>query len=293
MQNPAVPYRFQKALHGYALITATATFFLIVAGGLVTSTDSGLAVPDWPLAYGMWFPPMVGGIFYEHGHRMIAAIVGLMILGLAFWLNQAESRRWLRVLGYTALSGVVAQALLGGLTVLLLLPPAVSIAHACLGPIVFCTASLIAIGTTPFQWGSMLSTNTPATCRAFAFMTMILALLQLLLGAVVRHTGWGLAWHITTAILLSISTLSLLVFAHRDPATPKTLLRWIRRLGGLLTLQWILGFGAWKQSSAVMIVTTHMAVGTLFLAQSTLISWQAGLFPPVAPQPLLPQTESP
>ena len=73
----------QRALHRYASLTAVATFGLLIAGGLVTSTDSGLAVPDWPLSYGTWFPPMVGGILYEHGHRMIAALVGLMILGLA------------------------------------------------------------------------------------------------------------------------------------------------------------------------------------------------------------------
>src|SRR3990167_2457625 len=124
-------------LRRYAQFTAIATFVLLIAGGLVTSTDSGLAVPDWPLSYGMWFPPMVGGIFYEHGHRMIAGVVGLMILGLAAWLWMRETRRWVRVLGYSAAGAVVLQALLGGLTVLLLLPPSVSIAHACLGQGVF------------------------------------------------------------------------------------------------------------------------------------------------------------
>jgi len=74
-------------LHRYAVATAAATFLLLIAGGLVTSTDSGLAVPDWPLSYGTWMPPMVGGILYEHGHRMIAATVGLMILVLAVWLG--------------------------------------------------------------------------------------------------------------------------------------------------------------------------------------------------------------
>ena len=63
-------------LHRYAMLTAFCTFLLVIAGGLVTSTGSGLAVPDWPLSYGMFFPPLVGGILYEHGHRMIAGAVG-------------------------------------------------------------------------------------------------------------------------------------------------------------------------------------------------------------------------
>ena len=98
-------------MHIFAVVTAVATFFLLIAGGLVTSTDSGLAVPDWPLSYGTWFPPMVGGIRYEHGHRMIAAAVGLMIVGLAVWLRRVEPRRWVRRLGYVAVGAVILQGL--------------------------------------------------------------------------------------------------------------------------------------------------------------------------------------
>src|SRR5438093_4990523 len=85
-----------RGLHLFACLTAVATFFLIIAGGLVTSTGSGLAVPDWPLSFGMLFPPMVGGIFYEHGHRMVAGTVALMTLVLAAWLARKEPRRWVR-----------------------------------------------------------------------------------------------------------------------------------------------------------------------------------------------------
>jgi len=80
----------------------------------VTSTDSGLAVPDWPLSYGTFFPPMVGGIFYEHGHRMAASFVGLLTLILAIWLGIKEKRVWVRYLGYCALGAVVLQGILGG-----------------------------------------------------------------------------------------------------------------------------------------------------------------------------------
>src|SRR3989338_3040959 len=136
-------------LHRHAQAPAAATFGLLVAGGLVTSTDSGLAVPDWPLSYGTWFPPMVGGIRYEHGHRMIAAAVGTMIVVLAMWLARREPRRWVRFLGYAAVGTVILQGLFGGLTVLLMLPPQISVAHACLGQTVFCLLVCVAQATGP------------------------------------------------------------------------------------------------------------------------------------------------
>ena len=190
---------------------ALATLFLIFAGGMVTSTGSGLAVPDWPLSYGMLFPPMVGGIFYEHGHRMIAGVVGLLIGGLAIWLLRSEPRRWVRRLGVAAALAVIVQALLGGLTVLLLLPDAVSISHAALAQIVFCLTVTIAVATSS-GWRAAGETDeanavTPtartgdwipstadlATTARWAAMTTALIYLQILLGAVMRHTGAGLA----------------------------------------------------------------------------------------------------
>src|SRR5216117_3362962 len=108
-------YRFCAALAG-------CTLFLIFVGGLVTSTESGLSVPDWPLSYGRLMPPMVGGIFYEHGHRMVATSVGILTVILAVGLYRREKRAWVRRLGYGALAAVVLQGVLGGLTVLFLLP---------------------------------------------------------------------------------------------------------------------------------------------------------------------------
>ena len=114
-------------LHLFALLTAVSTAVLIFAGGLVTSTGSGLSVPDWPNSYG-WFMftfPLenwVGGIFYEHSHRLIASTVGFLILVLAFWLWRAEPRRWVRRLGFIALGAVITQGVLGGITVLWYLP---------------------------------------------------------------------------------------------------------------------------------------------------------------------------
>src|SRR4029453_7899744 len=119
---------------------------------LVTSTESGLSVPDWPTTYGysmFTFPlsKMVGGIRYEHTQRLIASTVGFLIIVLAVWLWRAEPRAWVRRLGYIALAAVVTQGLLGGLTVLFLLPDPISIAHASLAQLVFSLTTTIAVVT--------------------------------------------------------------------------------------------------------------------------------------------------
>src|SRR3954465_9677361 len=110
-------------LHRYAKLVSASTLLLIAAGGMVTSTGSGLSVPDWPNTYG-WFmfsfpvDKWVGGIFYEPSPRLIASTVGFLILILAFWLWRAEPRAWVRRLGFIALGAVITQGVLGGITVL-------------------------------------------------------------------------------------------------------------------------------------------------------------------------------
>src|SRR5215470_18857050 len=130
-------------LHRFAVFTACSTVVLIFIGGLVTSTDSGLSVPDWPTTYGwnMFTFPLskwVGGIRYEHSHRLIASTVGFLTVILAIWTWRVEPRAWVRTLGFAALGSVILQGILGGITVLLFLPPAVSIGHAGLAQIFFC-----------------------------------------------------------------------------------------------------------------------------------------------------------
>src|SRR6266849_9563843 len=141
-------------LHRFAKFLTACTILLILAGSLVTSHGAGLSVPDWPTSYG-WnmftFPPSmwVANIFYEHGHRLIASSVGLLTIILAVWIWLADSRRWLRWFGVAALGAVIAQGVLGGLTVLFFLPPAVSTAHAALAEIFFCMTVAIALFTSP------------------------------------------------------------------------------------------------------------------------------------------------
>lgn len=139
------------ALHRFAFLTAGATFVLIIAGGLVTSTGSALSVPDWPLSYGQLMPPMVGGVRFEHGHRMVAGGVAILTLVLAVWAGLRETRRWVKMLAFTALGAILAQAVLGGVTVLFLLPTPISVAHACLGQTFFCLTVALALVTSP-RW---------------------------------------------------------------------------------------------------------------------------------------------
>jgi len=190
-----------RFLHRYAVLVAASTAVLIFAGGLVTSTGSGLSVPDWPNTYGHFmftfpFDKMVGGIRFEHTHRLIASTVGFLILVLAVWLRLAEPRDWVRRLGYVALGAVVTQGILGGITVLWFLPTPVSVAHAGLAQIVFCLTTTIALVTSK-GWARGYPAATAASddtvMRRLAVGTVALVYTQILVGAVMRHSGAGLA----------------------------------------------------------------------------------------------------
>jgi cytochrome c oxidase assembly protein subunit 15 len=185
-------------LHRYAQFVSAATVLLIVAGGLVTSTGSGLAVPDWPTSYG-WnmftFPMrhMVGGIFYEHGHRLIASGVGFLTIVLAVWIWKVEPRRWMRVLGLTALAAVSVQGILGGITVLYFLPTPVSAAHAGLAQIFFCLTVSIALFTSRGWTNPKQNLVDDPTLRRIAGVTTLMIYLQVIIGAIMRHSEAGLA----------------------------------------------------------------------------------------------------
>ena len=291
-----------RALHRYAVCVAACTALLVFAGGLVTSTGAGLSVPDWPLSYGMIFPPMVGNVLYEHGHRMIATTVGLMTIVLAIWLQRREARPRVRRLGWLALAAVVLQGVLGGITVLLMLPPAVSIAHACLGQTFFCIVVAIAVLTSP-SWQA--APAPPAalagsgTTRALAVVSAAAVFLQLVLGALMRHTGAGLAipdYPLAFGRLVpNFTTLGIAVhFAHRTFALVVaacimvTAIRMVRHhpaqpalwqpailLVGLVLMQIVLGAYTIWSAKAVVPTTLHVLSGALILASSLVLAMRS------------------
>ncbi|GIX05954.1 MAG: cytochrome aa3 oxidase assembly protein CtaA [Candidatus Poribacteria bacterium] len=182
-----------RGLYRLALITSVATFVLLFVGGLVTSTGSGLSVPDWPLSYGMLFPPMVGGILYEHGHRMVAGVVALMTTVLLIWVWLREPRGWVRLFALAVWLLVLIQAVLGGLTVLLRLPVAVSVSHAGVAELFFAGTVLLALFLSP-AWRRAQREPAPATALyRWTALAVTVTFGQILLGAWVRHSGAGLA----------------------------------------------------------------------------------------------------
>ena len=280
-------------LHTYAVLVAGATFLLILAGALVTSNDAGLAVPDWPLSYGGLAPPMVGGIFYEHGHRLVASTVGLMTIGLAVWLSRREPRRWVRRLGWAALAAVVVQGILGGITVLYYLPPPVSIAHASLAQFFFCCTVGLAVFTSP-SWTNRGGAAAPPatgseaagsakTLFALAVATAVAVYGQLILGAAVRHAVLGIWPHVFGAAVVAALGFAIVsrVFRLRD-SDPHLLRRPAARVAVLVLVQMGLGLGSYLVKYArepvqplpldVSITSAHVACGALLLAASLVLA---------------------
>jgi len=180
-----------KGLNRFAILVAGATFCLIIAGALVTSHDAGLATPDWPLSNGQLFPKMVGNLFWEHGHRMVATTVGLLTIGLLLYIRVREKRQWVLRLGVFALLAVVAQGLLGGLTVKLMLPLPVSTAHATLAQLFFCTTVSLAVFTSRswMEAPALSAEEGTAPLRYLCTAALVTILLQLIIGATLRHSA--------------------------------------------------------------------------------------------------------
>lgn len=197
MPDPATTTS-QRVLHAGALATLAATFFLLCTGGIVTSKGVGMAVPDWPTTYGynMFLFPVsqwVGGIFYEHSHRLVASAVGLMTMILAAGLLAFDRRRWVKWLGFAAFLGVCLQGLLGGLRVTLY-KDELGIFHALLAQAFFCAIGILAVATSPnFVRGTWDIFNPDRTLRNLVAGTTVLIFFQLGLGATMRHEHAGLS----------------------------------------------------------------------------------------------------
>jgi heme a synthase len=277
--------RTNRNVHRFAVFTGCCTFFLLIAGALVTSNDAGLSVPDWPLSYGSLTPPMVGGIFYEHGHRMIAASVGLLSIVLAVWLWRVETRRWVRWLGLAAVGAVIAQGILGGLTVLFFLPPAVSSAHAVLAQLFFCTILSIALFTSAWWQRTQPLAGDAGTPRihSLAALTAAAVLVQLVLGAALRHKGFGIVPHLLGAAVVTILIFALAHALRRRFSSIAVLRNASRLLRVLIGVQLLLGAAAWwsrvygaqfPQPIPVMVSLTviHTVTGALVLASTALLT---------------------
>lgn len=272
---------YSPALHRYAVFTAACTVFLLVAGALVTSNDAGLAVPDWPTSYGSFLPPMVGGIFYEHGHRMVATFVGLVTIGLAVLVWRKESRAWMRTLGWVALGAVILQGLFGGLTVKLRLPPAVSIIHAALAQAFFCITVSIAVFTSPWWFSESASVDDSGSPRLLSLAHWLVGVtfLQLVLGAAVRHNAFGIWPHLAGAAVV-LAFVIIVSRATRKRFAGVLLLRALGKwLNAVVGAQILLGGAAWwsriatrdapqPEPIAIWLTVAHTVLGAIVLAST-------------------------
>lgn len=301
-----VPYN--RGHHVFAIFTACATLVVITAGALVTSNDAGLSVPDWPTSFGylVKVPHFVGGIRFEWTHRMLAGSLVTLTLAIALWTLVVEKRRWLRWLGLAALGTVIAQAILGGLTVLLLQPPAVSAAHATVAQTFFCIAVVIAMFTGR-QWIEEEPRVEFDQRRPSLFTLTLLSIfvlyVQLILGAMFRHHGMSWWPHVLNAVIVSFvlawtAVRALSLFSHIQAVRRPAIL-----MLSLLIAQLCLGFAAfltrveWGKEAAqpelpmVLSTVTHVAVGALLLATTVVLAIQVWRYVPVAFEERLPQAE--
>lgn len=275
------------------------TFLLIIAGALVTSNDAGLSVPDWPTSFGSLYkiPHLVGGVRFEHTHRMIAQAAGLLTIILAIWTWRAEKRQWMRYLGVGALGTVIAQGVLGGLTVLFYLPPLVSSAHAALAQTFFCLTVVIAMFTGP-KWVEEVPQVEPDTRRPMLITLSLLSIfvlyVQLILGAMFRHHGMSWWPHVLNALVVAIVLTWTAIRALSLYSKIEAVRRPAILLLALLITQLCLGFlafltrVAWGRDAVqpelpmVMSTVAHVAVGALLLATAIILAIQVWRHVPVS-----------
>lgn len=276
-----------QGLHRYALLVACCTVFLVLAGASVTSTESSLSVPDWPLSYGQLLPEMKGGVFFETGHRLVAKTVGLLMIILAVWIQRVDERQWMKKLGWAAVGVVCLQGLLGGLTVLFLLPKPVSISHACLAQLFLSLTFSIALFTSPGwrQGAEIVRDHGVPSFRTLAWVTPLSVLAQIALGAGFRHHLINILPHIAGAVLVG----SLVMYAAASVMVQfpkhKALHRSAVALLSITLFQIVLGIAAYISRLAaagsltppthtIWFTVIHVAVGGLTMASSVLLGIQ-------------------
>jgi cytochrome c oxidase assembly protein subunit 15 len=289
LTSRTIPYN--QAYHRFAVFLTGATLVLIVLGALVTSNDAGLSVPDWPTSFGSLYkiPPMVGGVKYEHGHRMFAEFIGLLIIVMSVWTHLVEKRKWMKALGWIALAAVIGQGVLGGLTVLFFLPWAISTAHATLAQTIFCVVIAMALFTSKGWLQDAepiaergLTPNTPALTGLAAACVWV----QLILGAAFRHTGIRLLPHLIGACVVTALLCWTVVRVLTRYANVPQLRRPTQLILALLMVQLGLGFASYMtrlqwmidapQPTTGIVISTvsHVAGGALVLATTVVLAIQ-------------------
>jgi heme a synthase len=304
------PVTYNAAHHRFTVFVAALAFLLLIAGGLVTSNNAGLAVPDWPTSFGSMYrmPQMIGGVKFEHGHRMIAEGVGLLTIIVAVWTWMVDKRRWMRALTIGAVLGVIFQGVLGGLTVLNFLPPAISTAHGVVGQTMFCVLAAIAVFTGKSWLNEPVERITLKDARPLirhSWMLIGFLYLQLILGAAFRHvwTKWGpvgsnhwpvhkiihmfLYPHILNALFVAALILYLAMRALTKHANIPHIKKPAMGLLMLLILQLLLGVSAYMVRvvqgvndvqptiALVGVTVAHLGVGALILALTVIFTIQA------------------
>jgi cytochrome c oxidase assembly protein subunit 15 len=281
-----------RGAYRLAVATTAATLLLIFVGGVVTNTGSALAVPDWPTTFGhnMFAYPwsqMVGGILYEHSHRLLGSLVGMLTVGLALWLALTDSRRWMRWLGLIAVVAVIVQGILGGMRVLML-ETRFALVHACLAHAFLSLLVAIAVFTSP-AWSQAGGSAPPAGGSRLAMRaigTAVLLYLQIVLGALMTHAGAAFDLHLAGAGLAAVAVVVLAGTVLSEHAEVPPIRRPALLLLSLLMLQFALGTGAYlarftglrEQSSALTLVAlpvAHRIVGALMLATAVVLSLRA------------------
>jgi cytochrome c oxidase assembly protein subunit 15 len=292
----AVSTPYNRAHHRFAVFVACATFFLLIAGALVTSNDAGLSVPDWPTSYGSYYklPPWTGGIIYEHSHRMIAEFIGTLTIAIAVWTWISDRRRWMKGLALGALGTIIAQGILGGLTVLKFLPPTISSAHAAIGQTFFCIACAIAVFTGR-TWVEERPSKEEADFEidnhhprllTLAFFSIFILYAQLILGAMFRHHGMSWLPHVLNAPIVAIVIAWTAIRALTQYSKFNSIRRPAIAMLSLLITQLCLGFLAfmtrveWGRDAAQpglpMVISTvaHVVTGALLLASTVILTIQ-------------------
>jgi cytochrome c oxidase assembly protein subunit 15 len=306
MKAIAAPYNRAHAI--FAVVVACLTFIVVIAGASVTSNDAGLSVPDWPTSFGylVKVPHFVGGVRFEWSHRMLAGLLVSLTLAIAIWTLFVERRSWMRKLALAALGTVLAQAVLGGLTVLLLQPAAVSTAHALVAQTFFCIAVAIAVFTGR-RWVEEVPRVELETRRPSLFTLTLLSIfvlyVQLILGGMFRHKGMSWWPHVVHAAVVAFVLTWTAIRAFSLYSDIEAIRRPAILMLSLLIAQLCLGFAAFLtrvawgkdaiQPELPMVISTvaHVAIGALLLATTVVLAIQVWRHVPVAFEERIPETE--